>query len=485
MNSITIPEEAILQECMSGNCERFAEIVERYKSLVCAITFNITGDIDASEELAHETFVTAWKQLPSLRDPSKIRSWLCGIARNLGKDWIRRKRVHRTAVQTLDWSQSPAVDTPDISAIRKEEEALLWGAIENIPPMYREPLILFYREHRSVEAVAEALELSPDAVKQRLSRGRGMLKERIAAFVETTLERTGPKQVFTAAVLAALPAALPQAAAAGLSAASAKGSLGAKTAAIISISGAWLGIIIGFVGGGIAFWVGYRELRSEPERQAYRSMLYRIILYFAAYFLLIMTFGPSYRAWRGLDPSGAELLVTVTCLTVVFTMGFMLIFVRWKERIVQIQKEQGTYIDPIERKREKLFADPTKEQIVGRYLGVAIAATVWMFPLAIQTGEWLTAGLLAFAALVVSISAIYFRIQQPRYETWILVVYSFAIYIVDSIALNLNWDTWKVLLDAEMISLWMMNLLFLGAWLLVLRMIFEYQGWKKKVRQNG
>src|SRR6185436_10033186 len=66
---------------------------------------------------------------------------------------------------------------PHDRAVSKEEETLVWRSLEEIPANYREPMILFYREGKSTHAVAEALNLSEDAVSQRLSRGRAMLKE--------------------------------------------------------------------------------------------------------------------------------------------------------------------------------------------------------------------------------------------------------------------------------------------------------------------
>ena len=95
---------------------------------------------------------------------------------------------------------------PPDQAIGREEEAILWRSLERIPEIYREPLVLFYRKHQSIEAVAQGLELSEDAVKQRLSRGRKLLHEQVLAFVEGALERTNPDRAFTAGVLAALPA---------------------------------------------------------------------------------------------------------------------------------------------------------------------------------------------------------------------------------------------------------------------------------------
>src|ERR1019366_8612407 len=98
--------------------------------------------------------------------------------------------------------------SPPEQAISKEEEAILWRSLERIPEIYREPLVLFYREHQSIEAVAQNLELSEDTVKQRLSRGRKLLHEQVLAFIEGALERTKPGKSFTLGVIAALPLAV-------------------------------------------------------------------------------------------------------------------------------------------------------------------------------------------------------------------------------------------------------------------------------------
>ena len=112
----------------------------------------------------------------------------------------------------------------------REEEAILWRSLERIPETYREPLVLFYRERQSVERVAEALELTQDAVKQRLSRGRKLLQEQVLAFVEGALEQTSPGKAFTLGVLAALPVMTTSAKAAAVGATAAKGSAAAKSA---------------------------------------------------------------------------------------------------------------------------------------------------------------------------------------------------------------------------------------------------------------
>src|SRR4029077_289934 len=127
------------------------------------------------------------------------------------------------------------------------------------PEIYREPLVLFYREHQSIEVVAEKLELNEDAVKQRLSRGRKLLHEQVLAFVEGALERTNPGKVFTLGVLAALPSLTISAKAATIGAVAAKGSVAAKTAGAMGLFGAMLSPLLGFFG----MWVGYRTSQDS------------------------------------------------------------------------------------------------------------------------------------------------------------------------------------------------------------------------------
>ena len=198
----------LVSESLSGNRDAFGQIVAQYQSLICSLAYSATGSLSQSEDLAQETFLAAWKQLADLREPEKLRAWLCGIARNLINYSLRRQGREPShsaeSLETVDEPPSLEPLPPD-QAIGREEEAILWRSLERIPPLYREPLVLFYREHQSIERVALNLELSEDAVKQRLSRGRKLLHEQVLAFVEGALERTNPDRAFTAGVLAALP----------------------------------------------------------------------------------------------------------------------------------------------------------------------------------------------------------------------------------------------------------------------------------------
>src|SRR5438552_15284937 len=81
----------LVTQSLAGNRDAFGQIVARYQSRVCSLAYSATGSLSQSEDLAQETFVTAWKQLRDLREPEKLRSWLCRIARNLTYDTLRQQ----------------------------------------------------------------------------------------------------------------------------------------------------------------------------------------------------------------------------------------------------------------------------------------------------------------------------------------------------------------------------------------------------------
>lgn len=207
MPEISPNEIELLTSSRNGDTAAFEAIVKKYQAYICAITFSATGDVGKSEVLAQETFISAWKDLTQLKDLNKFQSWLGGIARNVIKNSFRSQQ-HDFISKAASIDQLKETRTDDSGpverVITKEQQHVVRKALEQIPEQYREPLVLFYRQEKSVKKVAEQLSLSEDAVKQRLSRGRKLLKERFAAMVETTISRTGPGKSFTSAVIVSI-----------------------------------------------------------------------------------------------------------------------------------------------------------------------------------------------------------------------------------------------------------------------------------------
>ena len=90
----------LVELSLRGECQAYGRLVERYQNLVCSLAYSACGNIARSEDIAQEAFIAAWKQLASLRDREKFKAWLCGIARNLINNSIRRE--HRDATSAAE-----------------------------------------------------------------------------------------------------------------------------------------------------------------------------------------------------------------------------------------------------------------------------------------------------------------------------------------------------------------------------------------------
>jgi RNA polymerase sigma factor (sigma-70 family) len=395
-----------------GDEQAYGQLVARHQTLVCSVAYAQCGDFALSEDLAQEAFLTAWKKLTDLREPSKFKSWICTIVRNLAS---RARQRHRT---TGEWSDASLVDvntvttSPEMHAISAEESQLVWQAIEGLPENYREPLILFYREEESVARVAEALELSPDAVKQRLSRGRQMLQQELAATIEKTLRTSKPSSAFTVAVVAGLSGLMTSTAtAAGV------GTFAKTTGSVLAKAGAsglsvipLLPILVQLPLVGWLVKLSYDLTRSTRERQ----LVTRFFLETCCVLLLYVVSSYMIRS-NEIFPSPEWARGTRTALTIALNVFVVARSWRLGKNLKRLREVEGTATPP------QPISLSTDEQIAWLnsllvFLGSALLVAAWPAALGFRAGDWVTSMGFLSAAAVVSLAA--FRISRaaPKYE---------------------------------------------------------------------
>jgi RNA polymerase sigma factor (sigma-70 family) len=409
-----LTDSALVAASLAGDREAFGLIVARYQSLVCSLAFSATGSLTQSEDLAQETFVAAWKTLPDLREPASLRPWLCRIARNRIGDLYRNEKHEPShaaeALDKVDEAPAPEPLPPDY-AISREEEAILWRAIERIPEIYREPLVLFYREHQSVQSVAQNLELSEDAVKQRLSRGRKMLQDQVLAFVEGALEKTSPGKLFTVGVLAALPLAATSAKAAALGSAMAAAGAGAKTAAATGLTGGFFPPLMGVLGLYHTFKSEIEDTNSPRERQLMVRVVWIRVAFIIPYLALL------YLCMKNLDSGRHPLAFETAMAAFVFGVAIFVVvlFGYFDRRRLQIEAD-GT--SPAETGKPGGSSANPLHKVSKRNVYVS-AAAVMAFPLAwllvsvagaFRIGLWVT----ALLALLVAGMSFFLAVQSCK-----------------------------------------------------------------------
>ena len=100
-----LTDEQLWRLACEGDREAFTGIVRRYQPLICSITYSGCSALGIAEDMAQETFITAWNGLKDLRQPNRLRQWLCGIARNITANAVRRDVRRGGETEVLDEGQ--------------------------------------------------------------------------------------------------------------------------------------------------------------------------------------------------------------------------------------------------------------------------------------------------------------------------------------------------------------------------------------------
>ena len=156
------------------NRETFIACVEREQEALRGFLLALCcGNRDEADDLAQDALVKAYLACSGFRDGGKFRSWLFKIAHNT---FLSYKRSQQTPTISID-----AVPIEALPQRGSGEGASsdLYLALATLPPKERSAITLFYLNGYSVKEISAITEVSEEAVKQQLSRGRDKLRERL------------------------------------------------------------------------------------------------------------------------------------------------------------------------------------------------------------------------------------------------------------------------------------------------------------------
>ncbi|MDZ3799478.1 MAG: sigma-70 family RNA polymerase sigma factor [Xanthomonadales bacterium] len=286
-----------------GSHEAYGRIVRACQNTVTAIALAITGDVQASEDIAQEAFLSAWQQLDRLRNSASFLPWLRQITRNLARDWLRAQAQRPLSGEAAEIAIGMAADPspePADRLLRGEAEAAAEDIISALPEDSREVLLLFYREGQSSRQVAALLGLSDEAVRKRLSRARASVREDLLQRFGGLARSTAPSAAFALAVAGALAPAAPASATAavvgsgvfgagagklgagglatgGAAGGVAGGSLGLIAQAMTGHPGFLPGVVAGTIAGGLmsalTWWYLARFCQTPREAEQVRRFM--------------------------------------------------------------------------------------------------------------------------------------------------------------------------------------------------------------------
>lgn len=155
---------------LTGRREAFAELVCRYEDAVHAAAMGVLRDHHAAQDVCQETFVVAYRQLGTLREPASFGSWILRIARSQALNAIRRRLPERP----LDDSPEPSA-AHNNGCLDTDDERLLTAVLE-LPDHERTVVMLRYFAGQSLERIAGMTGQPVGTVGAQLHRARARLR---------------------------------------------------------------------------------------------------------------------------------------------------------------------------------------------------------------------------------------------------------------------------------------------------------------------
>ncbi len=193
----------IVHQCLSGNTEAFALLVEKYKARVFALVYAKVGRFEDAEDITQDVFLEAYKRLSTLRRWDNFYPWLYSIASNQCKNFYRARKRRIDTVSFDEHTDNHQADMDAHTEKLKNEQ--IHEALNSLPEIHRQVLVLRYMAGMRSKEIAQTLRVSPNTVNQRLMRARTQLKavlnEEMITMIPTTFAERKLQPGFTARII--------------------------------------------------------------------------------------------------------------------------------------------------------------------------------------------------------------------------------------------------------------------------------------------
>lgn len=173
-------ELALVARLKARDGDAFDQVYEAYNARLFNFLARLTRRREVAEDLIEELWLRVVANAPRLRDDTRLAPWLFTVARNLFASYCRSRLLDYDAVAYLClWPVQPAEPSPFEAAAATELQQRVEVALATLPGTYREALLLVAHEGLTPSEAAGVCGISPEAMRQRLSRARAMLAKRL------------------------------------------------------------------------------------------------------------------------------------------------------------------------------------------------------------------------------------------------------------------------------------------------------------------
>jgi RNA polymerase sigma-70 factor (ECF subfamily) len=187
-NKLTsLADGELITRALAGREESFEELVRRYQRPIVAYVYRMVGDYDSALDLSQEVFIRIYNSLERYRPEFKFSTWIYRIAHNAAIDHLRRSDSSRTedleveveGGQTFQRPLASKAPTPEQLSERSERRAEIEEVVGQLPPAYRELIVLRHAHDFSYDEIAEVTGLPLGTVKNRIFRAREAMRAQL------------------------------------------------------------------------------------------------------------------------------------------------------------------------------------------------------------------------------------------------------------------------------------------------------------------
>ena len=188
-----LSDHDLIEATKGGDEAAFGEIMNRYRNPLTNYLYRFLNDYEEAVDLAQETFVRVYFAIERYHTQFAFSTYIYRIATNLAISEIRRRKRRRLLSLTglfqsgddseIEFQPPDTRILADDELVAEERDRTIARAIAALPEKYRVPVILRDIEGKSYDEVAEIMELGLGTTKSRISRGRGLLKEKLEHYL--------------------------------------------------------------------------------------------------------------------------------------------------------------------------------------------------------------------------------------------------------------------------------------------------------------
>jgi RNA polymerase sigma-70 factor (ECF subfamily) len=190
-------ELALVARLRAGDAAAFDAVLEHFNTPLFNFLARLSRRRDVAEDLLDETWLRLVARARLLREDTHLGPWLFTVARNLYASYCRARLVEDSHVASLIglWPCGTPQPSPFESIAATERERRIEAVLAALPLLYREALLLVGVQGLSIAEACEVCGVSPEAMRQRVSRARALLSRRLDEAAAARL--TGLREVET------------------------------------------------------------------------------------------------------------------------------------------------------------------------------------------------------------------------------------------------------------------------------------------------